>query len=227
MKNPLSRRGWALLALALAAGLGVSGWLQTRPQAGARLELTPVVAGVLNDPGSPASGATKPQVTIVVFTDYQCPICKRTDPALDELLEADPSVRVIWKDWPIRGPMSDFAARTALAAERQGMYREVHAALMAARGPLDPGRIDALAAAAGADPARLAADRAAYARQIDAQLARHRLQAFGLGLTGTPAYLVGPFRIEGGLEGAGLRRAVERARKAGPPRRSPAGLTAS
>lgn len=223
----LSRRGWVLLALALAAGFGVSAWLQMRPQAGARLELTPVVAGVLNDPGSPTSGAAEPQVTIVVFTDYQCPICKRTDPALGRLLDADPSVRVVWKDWPIRGPMSDFAARTALAAARQGRYREVHAALMAARGPLDPARIDALAAAAGADPARLTADRTAYAREIDAQLARHRLQAFGLGLAGTPAYLIGPFRIVGGLDGAGLRRAVERARKAGPPRPPPAALTGS
>ena len=226
MKRP-SPGGWALLALALAAGLGVSAWLQMRPGAGARLDLTPVVEGVLNDPGSPASGAAKPQVTIVVFTDYQCPICKRTDPALGKLLDGDPSVRVVWKDWPIRGPMSDFAARTALAAARQGRYREVHAALMAARGPLDPARIDTLAAAAGADPGRLAADRTAYAREIDAQLARHRLQAFGLGLAGTPAYLIGPFRIEGGLDSVSLRRTVERARKAGPPRPSEAALTGS
>lgn len=213
-----ARHPRVLLAVAVAAGLAVSVGLRWLPQDGKRLELTPVVAKVLRDPGSPASGAAAPEVTVVVFTDYQCPICKSTDPALGRLLDADPTVRVIWKDWPIRGPMSDYAARTALAAAWQGRYREVHAALMAARGALDPARIDAIAASAGADPARLAADRTAHARDIDAQLSAHALQAFGLGLRGTPSYLVGPYRLEGGLDDRRLRHAVEKARRAGPPR---------
>jgi protein-disulfide isomerase len=214
----MARHPRILLAIAVAVGLGLSFWLRGLPRAGPPLARTPVVARVLDDPGSPASGPAAAQVTVVVFTDYQCPICKATEPALWRLLDHDPTVRVIWKDWPIRGPMSDYAARTALAAARQGRYREVHAALMAARGALDPARIDAIAAAAGADPARLAADRTAHAREIDVQLAGHALQAFGLGFSGTPSYLVGPFRIEGGLDDRRLRRAVEKARRAGPPR---------
>lgn len=210
----LARRPRLALALAVAAGAAVSLFLRWLPEEGRRLTLTPVVAGVLADPGSPAYGAARPQVTVVVFTDYQCPICKATDPALDRLLAADPTVRVVWKDWPIRGPQSDLAARTALAAHAQGRYREVHSALMAARGPLGPERIAAIARAAGADP-----DRAA-AREIDAQLARHAAQAFGLGLQGTPAYLVGPYLLEGGLDDRRLRHAVEKARKAGPPKPS-------
>lgn len=213
-----SRHPWILLAFAVAAGLAATVWLSGLPRTGGRLEMTPVVAEALNDPGSPAAGASAPQVTVVVFTDYLCPVCKRTDPALERLLDSDPTVRVVWKDWPIRGPVSQYAARTALAAARQGRYREAHAALMAARGTLDEQRIDAIVAAAGADPARLAADRAAHAREIDAQLARHGLQAFGLGLSGTPSYLVGPYRLEGGLDDGRLRRAVEKARRAGPPR---------
>ena len=173
---------------------------------------------MLTDPGSPRVGPAGADVVIVVFTDYQCPICKATDPALTRLLAADPKVAVIYKDWPIRGPMSDLAARTALAAHRQGRYRPVHDALMAARGALTPPRIAAVAAAAGADPARLAADQRTHARAIDAQVARHRLQAFSLGLAGTPAYLVGPYLIEGGLDDRRLAHAVKRARRAGPPR---------
>ena len=203
-----------MLVLAVAAGAAVSLFLRWLPEDGRRLTLTPVVAGVLADPGSPAAGAARPQVTVVVFTDYQCPICKATDPALDRLLAADPTVRVVWKDWPIRGPQSDLAARTALAAHAQGRYREVHSGLMAARGPLSPERIAAIARAAGADP-----DRAAT-HQIDAQLKRHAAQAFGLGLSGTPAYLVGPYLLEGGLDDRRLRHAVEKARKAGPPKPS-------
>lgn len=204
------------LALAIAAGLMAYVWLQGRPPADQALTLTPVVAAVLNDPGSPVSGPATAGVTIVVFTDYQCAVCKRTDPALTRLLAADPDVRVVWKDWPIRGPASDLAARTALAAHRQGRYAPVHDALMAARGQLTPQRIADIARDAGADPVRLAADLQADARAIDAQLGRHRLQAFSLGLQGTPAYLVGPYLIQGALEDRPLAAAVRRARRAGP-----------
>jgi protein-disulfide isomerase len=206
------------LAFAVAAGLLGYAWLQWSPPDGRRLELTPAVAEVLNDPGSPAAGPASADVTVVIFTDYQCPACKLTDPALTRLLAIDPNVRVVWKDWPIRGPASDLAARTALAAHRQGRYAEVHDALMAARGQLTPPRIADIAAQAGADPVRLAQDMRTEARAIDTQLGRHRLQAFSLGLQGTPAYLVGPDLIQGGLDDRRLAAAVHRARRSGPPK---------
>ena len=205
------------LAFAVAAGLAAYVWLQASPPAAQQLQLTPVVADVLDDPGSPAAGPADADVTVVLFTDYQCAVCKRTDSAVSRLLASDPKVRVIWKDWPIRGPYSDLAARTALAADRQGRYRQVHDALMAARGQLTAPRIADLAAQAGADPVRLAADLRSEARAIDAQLGRHRRQAFSLGLQGTPAYLVGPYLIQGGLDDRALAAAVRRARRAGPP----------
>jgi protein-disulfide isomerase len=206
------------LALAIAAGLAAYAWLQGAPPAGQRLQLTPVVADVLNDPGSPTAGPADAAVTVVLFTDYQCAVCKRTDPALTRLLAVNSDVRVIYKDWPIRGPYSDLAARTALAAQRQGRYQPVHDALMAARGQLTAPRIADIAAQAGADPVRLAADLRSEARAIDAQLGRHRRQAFSLGLQGTPAYLVGPELIQGGLDDRDLAAAVRRARRAGPPK---------
>jgi protein-disulfide isomerase len=213
MAGWIARRPRLSLAVALGVGFLASALLQWMPEQGRRLELTQVVEGVLTDPGSPAAGAANPQVTIVVFTDYQCAICKVTDPALTRLIESDPTVRVIWKDWPIRGPASSLAARTALAAHREGRYVQVHTALMAANGQLTPERIADIARAAGADPdlARR------HAREIDAQLGRHTLQAFGLGVAGTPTYLVGPYLLEGGLDDYALSQAVERARRAGPP----------
>jgi protein-disulfide isomerase len=213
-----ARRPWLGAGVALAVGVVAAALLQLAPRPAERLARTPVVAAALDDPGSPRAGPPTAAVTVVVFTDYQCPICKATDGALAQRLAADPDVRVIWKDWPIRGPASELAARTALAAAWQGRYPAIHAALMAARGPLTPERIDAIAATAGADPIRLAADRTAHAREIDAQLARHRLQAFGLGFTGTPGYLVGAYRYAGGLDDRRLAQAIARARRAGPPR---------
>jgi protein-disulfide isomerase len=219
MAEHVSRRQWIAFAVVIALAIIASTLLQWWPREGRRLTLTPVVAAVLNDAGSPRAGAAgSADVTVVVFTDYRCPICKATDPALARALAADPFLRVIYKDWPIRGAISDLAARTALAADRQGRYLAVHDALMAARGPLDAERIAAIAAEAGADPARLAADLDTHAREIDAQLGRHSQQAFGLGLAGTPGYLVGPYLYDGGLDDRRLAHAIGLARRVGPPR---------
>lgn len=207
-----------ILALAVVAGLAVTFVLQNRPPPAQTLGLTPVVAGVLDDRGTPRVGPENAQVAIVLFTDYRCPICRRTDPALERLIAKDPTVRVHFKDWPILGEQSTIAARAALAAERQGKYLAMHSALMANGTPLTPERMREIARRAGLDPARLEADLAMYGEEIDRQLARHANQAFALGLHGTPAYLVGPYLIQGGMDDAALAKAVERARKAGPPK---------
>ena len=218
MALPARRRSWLILAAVVAVGAAASVVIRALPREGQRVTLTPVVEAVLTDAGSPRVGAARPEVTVVVFTDYQCTICKATDPALARLVAADPGVAVIYKDWPIRGALSQLAARTALAAAYQGRNAQVHDALMAARGALSPARIAEIAADAGADPVRLAADQAAHAREIDAQLARHGMQAFSLGLRGTPGYLVGPYLLNEGLDDRRLGHAVDKARRVGPPR---------
>jgi protein-disulfide isomerase len=210
----MSARQRVLLVVVLMVGFAASWWFQNLPKPAQPVSRTPVVAEVLDDPGSPTAGPPDATVTIVIFTDYRCAICQATAPALDRLLARDRGVRVIFKDWPIRGPGSTAAAHAALAAQYQGRYLLFHRALMASRGPLDPPRIDRIAADAGLDVARLRADQAIHAAAIDAQLARHKLQAFSLGLEGTPAYLVGSYLIQGGLDDGQLTAAVRRARRA-------------
>lgn len=218
LANWAERHPKLILALAVVAGLAVTFVLQNRPPPAQTLDLTPVVQNVLDDRGTPRIGPDDAQVTIVLFTDYRCPICRRTDPALERLIAKDPTVQVHFKDWPILGEQSTTGARLALAADRQGKYLAMHRALMANAAPLTEERIGEIAREAGLDPARLEADLAQHGKEIDQQLARHASQAFALGLHGTPAYLVGPHLIQGGLDDAALARAVERARKAGPPR---------
>lgn len=213
----VARRPWLTLALAAVVGLAASVGLQQLPRAGVKLRLTPVVAAVLNDPGSPRVGPAAASLTIVVFTDYQCAICKATDPALERLLASDADVRVIFKDWPVFGPVSRSAARAALAADRQGRYLAFHRGLMSARGRLDADRIRRIGIAAGVDWPRLVADETASSTRLDAQLARHAMQAWSLGAEGTPAYLVGPYLLMGGLNDRRLGHAVRDARRAGPP----------
>ena len=209
----LARRPKASLAAAIAVGAAVSWGLQFSPPAMQRLERTPVVEAVLSDYGSPSVGSANADVTIIVFTDYLCAICRGADPALDRVRAADPKVRVVYKDWPLFGERSRYASRVALAAERQGKYLAVHNALMRTRRSLDPAAVEAIAVAAGADWPRLQADLRTHGKDVDTQLARHASEAWSIGLEGTPAYLVGPFLIPGAMSQGALRHAVSAARR--------------
>lgn len=208
----LDRRAWLGLGAAGLLGWGVSAWLRRQGAPPQRLGDTPVFRQVVDDPGSPRIGPATANVFVVIFTDYQCPVCRRTDAALGRLMAQDPQVAVIYKDWPILGEASRSAAQVALAAARQGRYAEVHVALMASRGALSAQRLRGAAVSAGVDWPRLELDRRRDAAQIEAQLGRHALQAFALGLEGTPAYLVGPRLVRGGLSDGALRRLVKIAR---------------
>ncbi len=211
----IARRPRLTLTVAVVLALAASAMLQRLPPAATPLRLTPVVRAVLTDPGSPSVGPASADVVIVIFTDYQCPICKTTDPALMRLISRDPKVRVIFKDWPVFGVRSHAAARAAIAANRQGRYLALHAALMESRGQLDDDQIRRIAISAGVDWPRLQADMSARSADLDAQIARHTSQAWSLGLQGTPGYLVGPYLIPGGLDDHHLAQAVRRARKTG------------
>src|SRR5262249_21244607 len=81
---------------------------------------------------TPAAGAKSADVTIVEFFDYNCPFCKKTEPELQRLLQADPKVRVVYKEWPIFGDVSTYASQSALAANWQGKYVAAHDALIGA-----------------------------------------------------------------------------------------------
>lgn len=210
-----------VLAIAVVIGLTITFVLQSRPPPALPLARTPVVADVLDDAGTPRVGPADADVVVVLFTDYRCSICRRTDPALARLLARDPKVRVHFKDWPILGEQSTIGARAALVAERQGKYLAMHRALMADNAPLTPAEVRRIATDAGLDLARFEADLARDDKDLDRQLAAHANQAFALGLKGTPAYLVGPYLIQGGLDDAALEQAVARARKAGPPKPQP------
>src|SRR3979409_2603263 len=84
----------------------------------------------LAKPGTPPVGARNPDVTIVEYFDYNCPYCKQLVPALQALLAQDPKLAVLYKEWPILGPVSQYAAASALAAGWQGKYLLAHDALI-------------------------------------------------------------------------------------------------
>lgn len=189
-----------VIAVAIASALGVSGLLAAKTQSVAQAAKEHPILNetvVLHDPDVPTMGNPKGDVTIVEFFDYQCPYCRKLHPDLVRLIAEDGKIRLVLKDWPILTEPSRVAARLALAARYQGRHAETHAALMELTGRLDEDKIRAAAVKAGLDLDKLDAVVKARGPEIDAVLARNAAQAEALGLTGTPALLVGPFKVPG------------------------------
>ncbi|MGV3456288.1 DsbA family protein [Sphingomonas sp.] len=168
---------------------------------------------IRNDPLAPTVAPRGHDVTIVVFSDYQCGYCRRFSPTLDALMASDAKVRVVYRDWPILGGGSVPAARAAIAASFQGKHLAFHRALIAQSGRIDAAKIRAAADAAGVDWARLQRDQAQRKGEIDALLNRTNGHARTLGLSGTPGMLVGRYLVPGLVDLPTLKRAVAQARE--------------
>ncbi|MEX0696252.1 MAG: DsbA family protein [Dongiaceae bacterium] len=168
---------------------------------------------LLHDPGSPVGGNRGGDVTVVEFFDYRCGYCIAMAPRLETLLEADHGLRFVYKEWPILGPMSEFAARAALAARRQGRYEDFHSALMRLRGRLTEATVFNAARRLGLDPERLRADM--KSPEIDRVLRDNRALAAELGITGTPAFVIGDRLVPGAVPLGELKAVIAAARSAG------------
>jgi protein-disulfide isomerase len=169
---------------------------------------------VLRDPDIPVAGNAGGDVTIVEYFDYQCPYCRKIEPDLRQVVQDDGKVRLVFKDWPILGPVSVVAARLALASKYQEKFVQAHDALIGVNARLTEPRIRELLAGAGIDVDRLDRDLAANANAIDAILARNGNQAVAFGFRGTPSFIVGKFRVPGILTVAQFGQVIADARKA-------------
>ena len=163
-------------------------------------------------PMSPVSGNADGDVTVVEFFDYRCGFCKRALPTMEALLETDPNVRVVWKELPILGPVSDFAARASVAADRQGRFLPFHLAMM--REPeLTEEKVLELAGRTGLDMDRLRQDMEDPA--IRDYIDETRALAERLGIGGTPAFVVGGKLVPGLIDAVELKELVADARSGG------------
>src|SRR5262245_22796439 len=90
---------------------------------------------LLTDPMSPVGGNPDGKVTVVEFFDYNCPYCRAAGPLVTKLLQENPDVRFVYKEFPTLAASSRFAAEAALAARRQKpeIYGAFHDALMKAK----------------------------------------------------------------------------------------------
>jgi protein-disulfide isomerase len=151
---------------------------------------------------SPVRGPADALVTVVEFSDFECPFCRQAEPTLHKLLDRYPrDVRLVWKNYPLPQHknarlLANFAADASARGSSVGFWA-VHDALFAHQEELDDGALGELAGKAGLDGALLLIS--AHAGVHDAAI--HADMALGqkLGVKGTPTFFVNGRRVQGAL----------------------------
>jgi protein-disulfide isomerase len=171
-------------------------------------------AAVLRDTDIPVAGNAKGDITIVEYFDYQCPYCRKLAPDLHAVVKDDGNIRMVLKDWPILGPVSVYASRLALATKYQGKFVDAHDALIGLDSKLTEAIVRERLAKAGIDVDRALADLQTNQDAIATTLKRTDEQASAFGFKGTPAFIIGKFRVPGPLSKEQFGQAIADARKA-------------
>ena len=163
---------------------------------------------------TPPVGAAKGDVTIVEYFDYNCPDCRALDPKVHQLLASDPNVRVIRKDWPVFGDVSQYAAYCSYAAAREGKYQLAHDALISSKQDLDKKEdVQSVMRAAGFDMKKIDADIAQHEKEYSAIISADEHETEVLGLKGTPGVVINGKVVSGSIDYARLVNLVADARK--------------
>ena len=194
---------------ALAAALAFAGSVLGGDGASAAGEPAPVVRLAL-PPGELALGRAGAPLTMIEFTDYQCPYCRRFQaevwPKLKREYIDTGKLRYIARDLPLAiHAAAAPAAEAAHCAGEQGKFWDMHAALLGGPADLGAGGIERRAHAVGLDMTRF--DECLARNKYSAVIAAHEQEADAAGIDGTPGFVVGRaahgeltgVRIEGAL----------------------------
>jgi len=152
---------------------------------------------IMNNPTDPVGGNPMGDVTVVEFFDYRCGYCKQFYTALNEVIDEDDNVRVVFKELPVLGPSSVLAARAAIAASRQNLYNDFHKRMMESKGSFDESQLFDIAEDVGLDVVRLKKDM--ELRGVQGILDDTKVLADKLSISGTPAIIVGEELIRGAI----------------------------
>lgn len=155
------------------------------------------------------TGAAKGDVVLVEFADFACGFCRRSVADVERLLREDKNLKVVHRDLPILSEESVVAAKTALAAAKQGKYRDYYLAQFAG-GPPSEASIKAAAAKAGLDTAAL--QKAFLNGDLQAEIEKNLGFARDLGFNGTPTFIIGDRVLQGAVGYEELKKAIEEAR---------------
>jgi protein-disulfide isomerase len=149
---------------------------------------------VLEISGAPLKGSQDAKLTLIEFSDYQCPFCKRhaeeTLSQIDKEYIATGKLRYVFRDFPLEMHKQALkAAEAAHCADEQGKYWEIHDQLFANQQALKPKQLTRYARAVGlkAGPFKKCLDSGKYAEQVRKDMAEGQK----LGISGTPTLMLG------------------------------------
>lgn len=170
---------------------------------------------LLNSRHQVVLGNPKGDVTMVEFFDYNCGYCKRAMADMERLLDEDPNLRIVLKEYPVLGQSSFEAAQIAIAvnALAPDKYREFHTAMLSMRGKAD--QASTLKVAEDLGLAREDLARAVTKEDVRANVEEVYELADQLGISGTPSYVIGDAVIKGAYGYDTLKAAIESVRKCG------------
>src|SRR5918993_513881 len=171
---------------------------------------------LLNAPHSIVAGNLQGDVTLIEFFDYNCGYCKRALPGVRALAKSDSKLRIVLKDFPVLGPESVEASRVSLAVKNQltgDKLFDFHVKLMETRGRINGERAIAVARELGVDTAKLQRDM--ESAEVKQAIQDNVVLGDKLGLSGTPAFVVGDEVISGAVGIEPLRNTVAGVRQCG------------
>jgi len=188
--------------------------MKAAPAAPARPQVDP--NKVYNIPLTDAQvkGPKDAKVTIVEFSDFQCPFCKQATPLVDDALKAYPKdVNLVFKQFPLTSihPYALPAAKAAVAAGKQGKFWQMHDIMFENNTQLTQDKLKEYAGKIGLDVARWEKDVASP--EVQAQIDRESQEARAADVTGTPTIFVGGKRLQN-RSPDGFKQAIEEAMKA-------------
>ena len=178
-----------------------------------RAAMKSMSAELSTNPNDPVMGNPDGDVTMVEFFDYRCGFCKRVFDDVKTLIKEDGNIRYVLKEFPILGDDSVYASRAAMAVwlHQRDKYPAVHTALMTSKGALGNAKVMELAKDAGVDTKALAEQM--NDPIIDQTFAATQAQAQALGITGTPAFIIGQNLAPGAIPLSAMKQLVDAARK--------------
>lgn len=161
---------------------------------------------------SPVKGPAEAKVTIVEYSDFQCPFCKRGAKAMEDILAAYPKdVKVVFKNMPLSfHPQAKSAAKASLAAKEQGKYWEMHDALFENQQALGAEKYLELAQKIGLDVERFKADLERNDAKYEASINADTAGGTKLGVQGTPAFFVNGVLLSGAQPVEKFKKVVNR-----------------
>jgi protein-disulfide isomerase len=166
-------------------------------------------------PVGPSRGPEKAKITIVEFSDFECPFCSRGGATLAKVMERYPDqVRVVYRQFPLEfHPRARKAAEASLCAGEQGKFWELHDRMFADQGKLAVEDLKAAARELKLDGVRFDAclDAGAQGAAVEADLKAGQ----ALGVQGTPAFFVNGVFLNGAVPFEQFVAAIDRELKRG------------